>query len=200
MSFVFAAKCADGVVVASDRRVILDHSILGTDQEKTFDLAHRIVVSGSTSSVGIWHEFAQGIKGMLEESRSSSIAEVVGHVNGLLQSLWERYRDVSPKDRPRLDVVLAGLDGLTSGVAKLYSLEAGGYSQQVSFLCYGHGGVYAHSLARAFWDARTSVDLSWRVAAFLISCTSRFHLSVGQLPDVFIIRNGTGILSRPLKV
>ena len=159
MTFVFAARCADGVVVASDRRVVLDHSILGTDQEKIFDLGHRIVVSGCTSSVGIWHEFAQGIRGMLEKSEFSGIAEVVRHAGSLLQPLWERYRDVFPKDRPRLDVVLAGLDRLTSGAAELYSLEAGGYSQQVSFLCYGHGGVYAHSLARAFWDARASVDL-----------------------------------------
>jgi len=89
--------------------------------------------------------------------------------------------------------LLAGLEHLTSGEAKLYHVFGNGYAEKVDFLCIGHGAPYATSIAQGLYRPDLSMEKMAEIGIFLSSWVEEIDSSVGGVPDIVFVENNKGI-------
>ena len=95
---------------------------------------------------------------------------------------------------------MSGRERLVSGRAMLYYIHGVGYGEVVEFLCTGHGGPYATSLAKFLLKKDLNVDENAKRIAFIISWVAEdVDVTVGGDPDVVIIRDSDVLTDRPVE-
>lgn len=103
--------------------------------------------------------------------------------------LTQRYRGHVGQKSP-VGVLLAGLENITYGKAKLYYIHGEGYGEHIDFVCTGHGGPYALSIAKFLLDEDENVEENARRIAYIISWIAEdVDTAVGGIPDVPIIKD-----------
>jgi predicted proteasome-type protease len=142
MTLILGARCRDGVILAADRRRLARYE-KGPDTRKIFKLDCGVLLAGAGDDA-VLNEAQVFIERRVEEIRSKSpklfdIAEITA---GVVNELVGLYRD---KAEESFGFVLAGLEDLTGGKAKLYTIFGAGLSD-VPLACIGSGSSYARPL------------------------------------------------------
>ena len=55
-------------------------------------------------------------------------------------------------------MIMAGLEDITTGPARIYYIHSEGYGEIIKFRCSGLGGTYAHTLAKFLQDEAESAE------------------------------------------
>jgi len=107
----------------------------------------------------------------------------------IVATLAERYRERIKEESP-IGVLMAGRERLLTGKAVMYYIHGVGYGEQVEFLCTGHGGPYATTIAKFLLRKDLDCIENAKRIAFVISWIAEdVDVTVGGDPIVAIIRD-----------
>ncbi len=186
-TLIVAAKCRDGVVMIADKR-----AMRGTEykEEKKIYEFYKVVIAFA-GLTGLKDKFLEMVEGVLRSARALNLGEAIIGVEDTMALLSNRYRE-RLRGEAHIVALLAGLEHLTSGKAKLYHVFGNGYAEEVDFLCIGHGAPYATSLAQGLYQSNISMEEMAEIGIFLSSWVENVDSSVGGVPDVVFVENDKG--------
>jgi 20S proteasome alpha/beta subunit len=189
MTLIVGARCRDGVILAADRRRLARYE-KGPDTKKIFKLDCGVVLAGAGDDA-VLNEARVFIERRMEEVRSQSLKlfDVAEITAGIVNQLVGLYRD---KVEESFGFVLAGLEELTSGKAKLYTIFGAGLAD-VPPACIGSGSSYARPLVDLLLAGGSlSTQEAAKVIPTLYTLVSRVQTSVGGGVDICIIKDEKG--------
>ncbi len=186
MTLIIGVRCKNGVVLGSDRKVLRGGEVEYSN--KIFIINNvALAVEGLT---GIRDDFLYLLEIELRRRRVvDTLYEMKTIAEDIIAELSERYRDRVREESP-IGVLMAGREYLNHGKAQLYYIHGVGYGEAVEFLCTGHGGPYATSIAKFLLRKDLDVVENAKRIAFVISWIAEdVDVTVGGDPDVVIIRD-----------
>ena len=192
-TLIIGVKCQDGIVIASDRKVARGSEVEYTNKVFTFDLGGPVLFAAE-GLTGIRDDFFLLLETEIRRRKGvDTLYEVKIIVEDIIANLTERYTERVRVSDP-IGVLMGGLQELTKGPAILYYIHALGYGELSPFMCSGHGGTYAYSLAKFLIDPNAQPHLSVEEAAkrvaFIIAWVSEdVDSTVGGTPEVIILKN-----------
>lgn len=187
-TLIVAGKCKNGVVMIADRR-----TMRGTEyrEEKKICEFYK-VITAFAGLTGLKDKFLEMVEGVLRSTRAVNLSEAIVGVEDTMALISDRYKE-RLKGEARIVALLAGLEYLSSGKAKLYHVFGDGYAEEINFLCIGHGAPYATCLAQGLYKEDLSIEKMAEIGIFLVSWVENVDSSVGGIPDVVFVENDKGI-------
>lgn len=144
MTLIIGAGCQDGVVLAADRRRLARYE-KGPDANKLFTLGCGVALAGAGDDA-VLNEARILIQHRVEELHGQTpqfkLFDIVEITMSIVNELVGYYRD---KVEESFGYVLVGLENISSGGAKLYTIFSAGFSD-VPWACLGSGSSYARPL------------------------------------------------------
>lgn len=192
MTLIIGARCRDGIVLAADRRRLARYE-KGPETNKLFKLGCGVVLAGAGDDA-VLNEARVFIERRIEEAARQSteirLFDVVGIAASVVNELVGLYRD---KVEEPFGYTLAGLENLTGGSAKLYTIFGAGFSE-VPWACLGSGSSYARPLVELLLaQGNLSTKESARAMPTLFTLVSNVQTTVGGGVDICIINDEQGI-------
>jgi len=192
MTLIIGARCKDGIILAADCRRLSRYE-RGPKTSKVFKLSCGVVVAGAGDDA-VLNEARLFIDRQTEKLQSqsaiSSLLDVVEVTAAIVNELVNCYKD---KVEEPFGYVLAGLDNLGSGSAKLYTIFGAGFSD-VPWVCLGSGGVYARPLVDLLLaDSSLPTEEAVKIIAPLFTLVSNVQTTVGDGVDVYVVRDNQGV-------
>ena len=186
MTLIIGSRCDDGLILAADRKIMRGGE--AHYEDKIFELGG--VALAFEGLTGIRDDFLLPPQSEMGTRRFISLYEAKLVIEDIVADLSKRYAERLREDA-YLGALLGGLSELTAGSAELYYVHPEGFGESVRYRCSGHGGDYAHCLAKFILTPEISLqDAAYR-AAFLISWVSEdIDALVGGNPQVAIIQDG----------
>ncbi len=187
-TLIVAGKCKKGVVMVADKR-----TMRGTEyreEKKIYEFFN--VITAFAGLTGLKDKFLEMVKGVIASTRAMNLSEAIIGVEDTMSLISKRYKD-RLKGEARITALLAGLEHLSSGKAKLYHVIGQGYAEEVDFLCIGHGSPYATCLSKGLYKNNLSMERMAEIGIFLVSWVENVDSSVGGIPDVFFVKDEEGI-------
>ncbi|MET1101737.1 MAG: hypothetical protein ABWW69_04590 [Pyrodictiaceae archaeon] len=186
----------DGVVLGSDRKVLRG----GEAEYSNKILVTNNVALAVEELTGIRDDFPYLLSLELQRRRGvDALYEMKVIAEDIIADLTERYRDRVREEVP-IGVLMAGREFLDKGKALLYYIHGVGYGEAVDFLCTGHEGPYATSLAKFLLRKDLNVDENAKRIAFIISWVAEdVDVTVGGDPDVVIVRDSDKPTTEPIE-
>ena len=188
MTLIISTKCRDGVVVAADRRRLARYE-KGPETTKLFKLACGVVLAGAGDDA-VLNEARVFIDRRIEESRSQlaeiKLFDIVEITCSVVNELVGYYRD---KIEEPFGYVLAGLEDLSRGTSKLYTIFGAGFSD-VPWACLGSGSSYARPLVELLLaQGNLSTEEAAKTMPTLFTLVSNVQTTVGGGVDISIIKD-----------
>ncbi|HIE23850.1 MAG TPA: hypothetical protein EYP68_06440 [Candidatus Korarchaeota archaeon] len=187
MTLLIGVRCRDGVAAGADSKILRGGEVEYSD--KLFERNN--VVMGIEGLTGIRDDFLLLLDAEIARrvEKITRLYEMKIIVEEIVSGLTKRYAD-RVGESPPIGVLLAGLEKITKGKAILYFIHGIGYGERVNFICSGHGGPYATSLARYLLSQELTVEENAKLIAFVISWVSEeLDATVGGRPLVAMIRD-----------
>ena len=195
MTCIIGVKCADGILIVGDRRVLRGTEY--SDEPKILQPFHNFVVGASGVS-GLMDKFLYEMDFFLRSPEAKDLDwRSFGYaLEDIASNLFARYR-------ARLEVdetveigayyfdVLFGCKPFETE-AKLYHLYRNGFSQEVKrFDIIGHGQPHALPFIKALYKESRTMNEMVKVAGFTLKLIdeARIDLSVGGEPQIWLIPN-----------
>ena len=191
MTLIIGVRCQDGVVAAADRRRLARYE-KGPETTKLFKLSCGVILAGAGDDA-VLNEARVFIERRIEElpSQSSNIElfDIVEITCSVVNELVGYYRD---KVEEPFGYVLAGLENISGGNAKLYTIFGAGLSD-VPWACIGSGSSYARPLMDLLLTyGDLGVEEAVKVIPSLFSLVSNVLTTVGGGVDICVIKDGAG--------
>ena len=191
MTLIIGVRSQNGVVVAADRRRLARYE-KGPETTKLFKLSCGVILAGAGDDA-VLNEARVFIERRIEElpSQSSNIElfDIVEITCSVVNELVGYYRD---KVEEPFGYVLAGLENISSGNAKLYTIFGAGLSD-VPWACIGSGSSYARPLMDLLLTyGDLGVEEAVKVTPSLFSLVSNVLTTVGGGVDICVIKDGEG--------
>lgn len=188
MTLIISTRCQDGVIVAADRRRLARYE-KGPETVKLFKLACGVVLAGAGDDA-VLNEARIFIERRIEEFRSQSpnvkLFDIVEITCSVVNELVGYYRD---KVEEPFGYVLAGLENISSGIARLYTIFGAGFSD-VPWACLGSGSSYARPLVELLLaDGSLHADEAVKTMAPLFTLVSSVQTTVGGGVDICTIKD-----------
>lgn len=188
MTLIISTRCQDGVIVAADRRRLARYE-KGPETLKLFKLACGVVLAGAGDDA-VLNEARIFIERRIEEFRSQSpnvkLFDIVEITCSVVNELVGYYRD---KVEEPFGYVLAGLENISSGSARLYTIFGAGFSD-VPWACLGSGSSYARPLVELLLaDGSLRADEVVKTMAPLFTLVSSVQTTVGGGVDICTIKD-----------
>lgn len=188
MTLIISTRCQDGVIVAADRRRLARYE-KGPETLKLFKLACGVVLAGAGDDA-VLNEARVFIERRIEEFRSQSpnvkLFDIVEITCSVVNELVGYYRD---KVEEPFGYVLAGLENISSGSARLYTIFGAGFSD-VPWACLGSGSSYARPLVELLLaDGSLHADEAVKTMAPLFTLVSSVQTTVGGGVDICTIKD-----------
>lgn len=188
MTLIISTRCQDGVIVAADRRRLARYE-KGPETLKLFKLACGVVLAGAGDDA-VLNEARIFIERRIEEFRSQSpnvkLFDIVEITCSVVNELVGYYRD---KVEEPFGYVLAGLENISSGSARLYTIFGAGFSD-VPWACLGSGSSYARPLVELLLaDGSLYADEAVKTMAPLFTLVSSVQTTVGGGVDICAIKD-----------
>ena len=196
MTLIIGIRCRDGVVLGSDRKLLRGGEVEYSN--KIFIINNvAFAVEGLT---GIRDDFLYLLDLELKRRRGvDTLYEMKVIAEDIIAELTRRYRDRVMESSP-IGVLMAGKEYIIAGKAQLYYIHDVGYGEAVEFLCTGHGGRYATSLAKFLLRRDLDVIENAKRVAFIISWVAEdVDVTVGGDPHVVIIRDSDTPSESPIE-
>lgn len=191
MTLIIGASCQDGVVVAADRRRLARYE-KGPETMKLFKLNCGVILAGAGDDA-VLNEARVFIERRIEESQKQladmKLFDFVEITCSVVNELVGYYRD---KIEEPFGYVLAGLENISSGNAKLYTIFGAGLSD-VPWACIGSGSSYARPLMDLLLTyGGIGIEEAVKVIPSLFSLVSNVLTTVGGGVDICVIKDGEG--------
>ena len=191
MTLIIGARSPNGFILAADRRRLSRHE-KGPDVSKLFRLSCGVILTGAGDDAVI-NEARTLIDRQVEElqaqTSASTLLEVVEVTASVVNDLVARYQGTVEEP---FGFVLAGLENLDSGNAKIYTVFGGGFSE-VPWVCLGSGGSYARPLLELLLaNEELSVDESATMIPAIFTIVSDVQTAVGGGVDIYKITDDHG--------
>ena len=186
MTLIIGFRSKNGVAIGSDRKLLRGMEVEYSPKYFIFEP----VVFVAEGLTGIVDDFYYILRSELGRRRGvDTLYELKIIAEDIIMELSERYGERVGQRAP-VGVLLAGLENITYGEARLYYIHGEGYGEHVDFVCTGHGGPYALSLAKFLLDNNVDIEENAkRIAYTLLWVAEEVDTAVGGLPDVLIIKD-----------
>lgn len=192
-TLILAARCQDGAIIGSDRKIIRGGETEYTNKVFELDLGGKVLFAAE-GLTGIRDDFFLLLDYEIRRRRGvDTLYEVKVIVEDIISELTQRYQDRIRELTP-IGVLMGGLDKLSGGRATLYYVHSAGYGELIPFLCSGHGGPYGYSLAKFLCGSHIAPNLSTsevarRVAFTIAYVAEDVNSTVGGQPQVVILKD-----------
>lgn len=192
MTLIVGARCHDGVILAADRRRLARYE-KGPETIKLFKLNCGAVLAGAGDDA-VLNEARLFIDQRIEEyqnqSRRMKLLDILEITMKAVNELVGLYQ--SKVEEP-FGYVLAGLENINDGKAKLYTIFGAGLSD-VPWACIGSGSSYARSLVDLLLtDDKLITGEAAKVIPIIFSLVSSVQTTVGGGVDICIVKDEEGI-------
>lgn len=187
-TLIIAARCKDGVVMIADRRTMRGTE---TREEKKINEFYKVSVAFA-GLTGLRDKFLETVDGVLQAARAVNLSEAIIGVEDTMALISDRYKTRLGEDA-QIIALLAGLEHLNSGKAKLYHIFGSGYAEEIDFLCMGHGARYATSIAQGIYHQGLTMETMAEIGIFIVNWVEELDSSVGGIPDVVFVKDEKGI-------
>jgi len=186
MTLIIGFRSKNGVAVGSDRKLLRGMEVEYSSKYFIFGP----VVFVAEGLTGVVDDFYYILRGELNRRRGvDTLYELKIIAEDIIMELSKRYGARVGRSAP-VGVLLAGLENLTHGEAMLYYIHGEGYGEHVDFVCTGHGGPYALSIAKFLLDNKVDIEENAkRIAYTILWVAEDVDTTVGGLPDVLIIKD-----------
>ena len=186
---VIGARCSDGVVFVADRKSVAPMTWEICMPASKLRMVHGLVV-GLCGDRAINDRLCELLEERLKDI--TSLGEVLTQAEAVVTETYEKYKDsLGVLGEGRLTLALGGLENLSKGKAKLYSLVAGLPPEEVDYMGWGIGGRYAE-LGRSLFHSTDSSEEVWRALVFLVTLVEKVNIGVGDGTDVVTLLDGIG--------
>lgn len=187
MTLIIGLRAKDGVVIGADQKILRGLEVEYTQKYYVYDDSIVLVAVGLT---GIVDDFYDLLKSEIIGKRGvETLYEFKIVAEDILAELTRRYSERVDEPRPA-SVILAGLENIIIGKARMYYIYGEGYGEYSKFVCTGHGGPYALSLAKYLLDPQKTTEENGKRIAYIISwIAEEIDTSVGGIPDIIIIKD-----------
>jgi len=187
VTLIIGVRCSNGVVLGSDQKVLRGGEAEYSNKVFVIDDVAALAVEGLT---GIRDDFLHLLRIELDRRRGvDTLYEMKIIAEDIVATLAERYRERIKEESP-IGVLMAGRERLLTGKAVMYYIHGVGYGEQVEFLCTGHGGPYATTIAKFLLRKDLDCIENAKRIAFVISWIAEdVDVTVGGDPIVAIIRD-----------
>jgi len=185
-TLLIGVRAKDGVVIAADSKVMRGGEAHYADKIHVLgDVA--FATEGLT---GVADDFLLLLNDRFGRNRGfNSLYEAKVLAEDLVAELQERYGNRVGENT--IGALVAGLENITSGNAKLYYLHSHGYAEAVTYRSTGSGGPYATAFVKFLQDPTLDVEENARRVAFVIHWVAEaVDTNVGGKPTIGIIRDG----------
>lgn len=198
-TLIIGIRARDGVVLASDRKVIRGGESEFENKIRVFNITPEgsPIIFAAAGYLGVTEDFLELFQESLEENVSqgaiSSILSVKFLAEDILKEFEERYG-------PRLEeypiqFVFGGLEQVSRGKARLYMIGPRGYGEKIKFYqLTGHGSPYARTLTKFLLDRKklsslTVEEVSERAYACIRWIADGVDDYVGGDPQIIVLKD-----------
>lgn len=192
MTLIIGARCQDGIVLAADRRRMARYE-KGPDTNKLFKLDCGVLLAGAGDDA-VLNEARIFIKRKAKELQSEApqreLFDIVEITKSVVNELVDCYRD---KVEESFGYVLAGLENVSNGMARVYTIFGAGFSD-VPWACIGSGSSYARPLVELLLaQGNLSTKEAAKTIPALFTLVSNVQATVGGGVDIGIIKDEQSI-------
>ena len=192
MTLLIGARCQDGIVLAADRRRMSRYE-KGPDTNKLFKLDCGVLLAGAGDDAVLNEArifIERRIKELQSETPQLKLFDIVETTRSIVNELVNYYRD---KVEESFGYVLAGLENVSSGMARVNTIFGAGFSD-VSWACLGSGSSYARPLVELLLaQGNLSTEEAAKTMPTLFTLVSNVQTTVGGGVDISIIKDEQGI-------
>jgi len=198
MTLIIGIRCKDGIVIGSDRKVLRGGEVEYSN--KVYEMNNiAYAVEGLT---GIADDFNYLLNLEIKKRRGvDTLYELKVIAEDIIWELTARYteRISQPAGVSPIGILMGGLENINSGKASLYYIHGEGYGEATKFICSGHGGPYATTLAKFLLKEELSCEENAKRVAFVIAYVAEdIDTTVGGDPMVAIIKDSDTYVERPI--
>jgi len=196
LTCIIGLVCKDGVLIASDRRIVRGPEAL--EERKIHELKIGENVVGVVAASGL-----TGIRdNFLEESSLEMAARRIVNVKELKESMedaayriYTRYSE-RLKEEAEINALVACLENLSNGKAKLYQLYPNGYMDEIkTYSSLGSSTPLTLPFLKVAYHDNLTLEQAARLAVFIIMYIERFELdrNVGGKPMIALVKHEKGV-------
>ena len=192
-TLIIGAKCIDGIVIGSDRKIQRGGETSYANKIFEFDVGGKVIFAAE-GLTGIRDDFFYLLNSEIRRRRVvDTLYEIKLIVEDIIANLTERYGERVDEPSP-VGVLMGGLESLTRGLAQVYYVHGVGYGELVTFRCSGHGANYAYSIAKflcghPMCENMTSDEVATRIAYTISWVSEEVDSTVGGLPSIAIMKD-----------
>ncbi len=192
MTLIISARCQDGIILAADRRRIARYE-KGPDTNKLFKLDCGVLLAGAGDDAVLNEArifIERRVKELQRETTQRELFDIVEITMSVVNELVNCYRD---KVEESFGYVLAGLENVNSGIARVYTIFGAGFSD-VPWACIGSGSSYARPLVELLLaQGNLSTEEAAKTMPTLFTLVSNVQTTVGDGVDVCIVKDNHGV-------
>jgi 20S proteasome alpha/beta subunit len=167
LTCIIGAKCAEGVVIAADTRILRETE--ASNEFKILPLWDRVAVAGA-GTTALFDTLVKELEQKNTMPSAKSSLEAIKVVEDVIYELGKRYRPRLDSKDFDLDVLVAGLEGFDKGAPYLKAIDDRGLSEDVRrFSIIGHGRESAIPIFRMLYDQMLTLRELAILEAFVIS-------------------------------
>jgi len=196
LTCIIGLVCKDGVLIASDRRIVRGPEAL--EEKKIHELKIDEKVVGVIA--------AAGLTGMLDNFLEESFLEMTARRIINLKELKESMEDAAYRIYSRysqrleedagINAFIACLQNLSSGKAKLYELYANGYMAEIkTYNSLGSSAPLTLPFLKATYHNNLTLEQATKLTTFIILYIQEFELdrNVGGKPVIALVKHKEGV-------
>ena len=186
MTLLIGVTGKDGIALGTDRKVMRGGETYFSDKIHVVE----DVAFATEGYTGIAEDFLLLLEQEIARKKGfDTLYEAKTVAEDVIAELGQRYSR-RLDDSSTIGLIMAGLEGIKSGPARMYYVHSQGYGEIVRFRCSGSGGQYAHTLAKFLQQESESAEENARRVAFVIHWISEdVTADVGGTPHVATLLN-----------
>lgn len=192
MTLIIGARCQDGIVLAADRMRMSRYE-KGPDTNKLFKLDCGVLLAGAGDDAVLNEArifIERRAKELQSEAPQRELFDIVEITKSVVNELVDCYRD---KVEESFGYVLAGLENVSNGMARVYTIFGAGFSD-VPWACIGSGSSYARPLVELLLaQGNLSTKEAAKTIPTLFTLVSNVQTTVGGGVDIGIIKDEQSI-------
>ncbi|MHA1829825.1 MAG: hypothetical protein ACTSX6_14385 [Candidatus Heimdallarchaeaceae archaeon] len=171
---IVALKYANGVVMATDSRVVYGTMPLMREQARKIEKVNENIGFAAAGLLGSIDKIFEGLKSQVSSVKSAPIEQIVTSCEDISWHYHQRYSERFEENTSSFPtVVLASHD-------RIFRIFSNGYSEEASdYCCEGSGRLYGEYILKGLYQTEMSENRAKELAVYTIMQTSIIDPNVG---------------------
>jgi len=171
---IVALKYADGVVMATDSRVVYGTMPLMREQARKIEQVTENIGFAAAGLLGTIDKICNSLNSQIGSLKSASIEQIVTTCEDTAWFFYQRYYERFEKDSSGFPtIVLANND-------RIFRVLPNGYSEEApDYCCEGSGRLYGEYILKGLYENEMNEDRAKELAVYVIMQTSIIDPNVG---------------------